>query len=304
MYAMSLLLMLGCTADLHTDGGDAGQRVPIGVSASVAEGGGTRAATDLQVSQFDVGETFYVFFDGGSTTVPHALYTTTGLNGSTSLSEVVGNEQPYFTVAATVTTLHAYYPQTVTETASSFTVLADQMADGDYKQSDLMYATAPNVEKSGSSVTVPLQFTHKLVKLTIIVKVDNDISNITNVSLVGGYRTIDITDGTTCTLGTTLSDAITDNAPVLLYQDAAGTSTLSCAAVLPPQAIAGAFIKVTTATDGAVTYSTSKTLASGHNYTIVLNVSKANLTRTFAAVGEWTSPAEAYTDPDTKVHFQ
>ena len=304
MYAMGLLLMAGCTVDSQTEATDVEQRVAIGVSTSMTDGDGTRAATDLQVSQFAVGETFNVYFPDSKATVTHALFSVVDANGTTVLTEAEGNVQPFYTEGGTTVTLHAYYPQTVSETATSFTVQADQTADAAYMQSDLMYATTPDYARNKDvSVTVPLLFVHKLAKLTVVVKVDSDISNITNVSIVSGNRTIDITDGTTCTLGTTLSDAITAESPLTLYNDATGTAALSCAAVLPPQAIDGAFIKVTTASDGSTNYTTTKTLVSGHNYTIVLNVSRAVLARTYGEIGNWTEPTEAFEDPNAVVHF-
>jgi len=303
MYAIGLLLMPGCTADLPTEDGGAEQRVAIGVSTSLTDDG-TRAATDLQVSQFAAGETFNVYFPDSKATVTHALFSVLDANGTTVLTEAEGNAQPYYVDKGTTVTLHAYYPQTVSETTTSFTVAADQTQDADYKQSDLMYASTPDYARGTDiSVIVPLLFVHKLAKLTIIVKVDDDISNITNVSIISGSRTIDITDGTTCTLGTTLSDAVSEDAPLTLYNDATGAKAVSGAVVMPPQAIDGGFIKVTTASSGSVVYNTTKTLVSGHNHTIVLNISRAILARTYGEIGNWTDPAEEYTDPNANVHF-
>ena len=303
MYAITLLLMAGCSSDLQPESRDA-QLVPIGVSTSLADDDATRAAADLQVSQFAVGETFNVYFPDSKATVTHALFTTTDVNGATVLAEAAGNTQPYYVDKGTTVTLHAYYPQSVSETTASFTVAADQTGDEAYKQSDLMYAvTADYARATATSVTVPLLFVHKLAKLTVIVKVDEGISNITNVSIIRGNRTINITDGTTCTLGTSLSDAVSEGAPLTLYSDATGTASLSCAAVMPPQAISGDFIKVTTASNGSTVYNTTKTLVSGHNYTIVLNVSKAALAHTYGQIGDWIEPVEAYADPNAILHF-
>jgi len=292
-----LLLLTGCTADTFTVE-QATERIPIGVSASVSDV--TRASSELQVSQFDVNETFYVHFSDGDITEPHACYTTTTVNGTTTLA--TGSTQPFFVEGATTATLYAYYPQTVTETTTSFSVAADQTLDVNYKQSDLMFATA-EATKEGVTVNVPLQFYHKLAKLTIIAQVDADISNITDISIISGGRTINITDPLTCTLGTTISDALSAGSPLAVYQDATGVKRLACAAVLPPQDIAGDFIKVTTATDGSVVYNTTKTLVSGHNYTIVLNISRAALARTYAVINNWGEPSEAFTDPDDTLHF-
>ena len=300
--ATALLLTAGCSEDQLQERSDAG-RVAIGVSTALGDGT-TRAATDLQVSQFAAGETFNVFFPDAKATVEHALFSVVDANGTTVLTEAEGNEQPYYVDKGTTVTLHAYYPQTVSETATQFSVEADQTSDEAYKRSDLMYAaTADYARGTDVSVTVPLLFAHKLAKLTVIVKVDENISPITNVSIISGSRTIDITDGTTCTLGTTLSDAVSAEAPLTLYNNETGAASLSCAAVMPPQEIAGDFIKVTTATDGSTVYSTTKTLLSGHNYTIVLNVSKAVLAHTFNGIRNWSEPTETFEDPGAVLHF-
>ena len=295
------ILLAGCSADTPTDGVPKAL-VPIGVCTVMTGDGPTRAAANLQVSQFEAAETFCVHFGSGTAVLEDGrslistMFTTDGQGGATAAVK------PFFNPDATETTIRAYYPSTVSASSSSFTVQADQTEATGYKASDLMYATA-TATKSGTSVTVPLLFTHLLAKVIVIAHVEGDISNIKGVDIVSGYRTVDITDGSACTIGTTLSDGITADAPVSLYSDATGAATVTCAAVLPPQDIDGNFIRVTTLNSGTATYDVTRTLTAGHVYTVVLNISRAGLAPTLTAVANWSDPVEAYDDPNETLHF-
>ena len=293
LYSTALLLLMSCSQDSLT-GENEKSGVAINVTTAVTEGEGTRAATHVQEAQFDAGESFYVYFADNKATVANAKFTTSDANGSTVLA--ASSTQPFFANGENSVTLHAYYPETVTESSTSFSVLDDQISDANFKLSDLMYATK-EISRSGVSVTAPLLFTHKLAKIVVVVQAAAGISNITNVSIINGYRTIDITNGTACALGTGLSDAITVSSPITLYDDATGTTSVSSAAMLPPQAVSGNFIKITTASDGDAIYNVAKTFVSGHSYTVVLNLSKAGLARTLGVTSDWGNPEEVYTDP-------
>ena len=261
------LLFCSCTADVLTDGA-AGGRVPISVTASESPAGLTRAASNIQVSQFDQGETFRVYFPDGKATVQNALFTTSNARGATVLSE--GSEQPYFADNATEATLHAYYPFAVTHETTSFTVQADQSSSDSYKQSDLMYATA-SVLRDGTSVTADLRFTHQLPKVTVLAVAGGKVSAIRSIRLVSGYRTVNLSSPLTALPGTSLSDVVTEEDPLTLYSDAEGSTTISCSAVLPPQTIDGNFIQVLTDGD-TYTYTVTQTLRGGCSYTVPLHV--------------------------------
>ncbi len=157
LYLSLLALLSACAADNVPTTPFA--LVPISLTTS-SDSALTRAATGIQESQFDEGETFYVRFAGGAVVdgdkqvLLSTTFTTTDAVGSTK-----GARQPYFHPDAASATLYAYYPQTVTGSATSFTVESDQCSSAQYKASDLMYATT-TVQKSGCPPWCRARYVH------------------------------------------------------------------------------------------------------------------------------------------------
>ena len=285
------MLLSGCSAEILD--GHSGQ-VPIYLTASVQEGGAqgvTRAGTDVQSTQLPNGEEFYGYFPSGAT-VSSATFTADGSGGTTA------NPQPYFTFSGTETTVHAYHGKSggtdqVTNETTSFSVATDQSDDEAYKASDLMYATA-TVTKSDLSATGELQFSHKMAKIVVnVTSVTGEaITKITDVRIIGGSRTINVTNTTTCTLGSTLDDANSTSSYVTMYTGGTGKAAFTCAALIPPQTINGAFLLVKTDV-GDITYSlTNKTFDSGKSYTYSMAISydvTGELTATLASPGDVNS---------------
>ena len=265
LYSAALLLFAGCTADTLTEG-DTGGRVPIGVSV-VGAGDATRAGTQIQKSQFDAGETFNVYFASGSTT-ESAQFTTTNSVGATEVA--TGSSQPCFQEEAMQAVMHAYYPQTVSNKTTSFTVQQDQTDSIGFKQSDLMYATA-TATKSGKTVTAPLQFEHKMAKIVAMVTAGDSVQNIYSVRIVGGFRTISIPDGMTCMLGSTYSDPNSGSDYITMYDKPEGAAKVICAAMLPPQDINEDFLEIVT-DNGTYLSALTKVLQSSHTYNLAVVV--------------------------------
>lgn len=273
LYLSLLALLSACAADNVPTTPFA--LVPISLTTS-SDSALTRAATGIQESQFDEGETFYVRFAGGAVVdgdkqvLLSTTFTTTDAVGSTT-----GARQPYFHPDAASATLYAYYPQTVTGSATSFTVESDQCSSAQYKVSDLMYATT-TVQKSGSSVQTYLQFTHQLAKVVVIGVIGDRMTDLRSVQLVSGYRTIELADPLTVTPGTTLTDELSLSQPLTMYSSNTGVTALSCAAVLPPQTIGGTFIRFEGTDNGgrpvSYSYNLHKELQGGKAYTIALRV--------------------------------
>jgi len=291
-----LLLLTGCTAEEQSAAGTGMTPVSLTVSQS-----GMRAGTAVQSTQFDANQSFYVYFPtnvtvGSATTASNTTYTTTNASGNTNPAE-----QPYFNAGASSAAVHAYYPSTVTNSTTSFSVLNDQTGDGNYKASDLMYANITSLEKSGATVTGNLTFSHRMSKIIANVTAGTGVSVIKKVRIIGGYRTIAITDPLTCTLSTAagdLGDAVSDTEGgcVKMYENATGADHVQCAALLPPQTINGAFLKVET-DKGSVIYSlASKTLASANSYTFTITVNAAAIGSTVAITG-WTDNGNATVSP-------
>lgn len=260
----ALPLLAGCTVDTPAVS-DGGQRVPIGISVSTHA---TRAGTKIQKSQFDEGETFRVFFASGAT-VSTTQFTTTNNIGATTVAD--GSTEAYFLEDATQAELYAYYPNTVTNETTNFTVEQDQTSAGGFKDSDLMWAHG-TAYKSGTSAICPLTFTHKLSKIVVLVTAGEDVQKIYGVRIVGGYRTISISDGTTCELGSDYDNKNTRTDYITLWADANGDTAVVCAGMLPPQNISNEeFLEVTT-DNGTYHAKLTKVLEPSHTYNMSMVV--------------------------------
>ena len=282
LYPAALLLLAGCTADPLMER-EVGGQVPIGVSVS-SGGDHTRAGTHIQKSQFDDGETFYVHFASGANT-SGASFTTINSVGATAVAD--GYMQPCFQESATEAVMHAYYPQTVTNYTKSFTVQQDQTSAENFKMSDLMYATTTAV-KSGKAVVAPLQFTHKFAKIVAMVTPGETVQKIYSVRIVGGYRTVSISDSKTCTLGKSYSDPNSTDSYITMYDNPEGATEVICAAMLPPQDINEDFLEITT-DNGTYLSALTKVLESSHTY---------NLAVVVGAVKKTTGGGETTPDAD------
>ena len=298
MKAYAILLLAGCTAD---DLMERPGEMPVSLKTRVLLTGGelTRAGITVQGTQFDAGETFYAYFPSGvrvgnATSSSSTTFTTSDSDGATTPAT-----QPYFNVGTTTASVHAYYPyvsgKQVTNTTTSFTVEQDQSTDANYKKSDLMYATIGSLSKSGSTVTGTLTFTHKMSKIMVTAVKGEGITNIQSVRIVGGSRTINISTPQSCTLGSTLSNANTTSSYVTMWSGTS-TSTVDCAALIPPQTITGNFLQIVT-DKGTVTYSLdAKVFASGKSYQAILTVTDA-LVGTTIDLSEWTGTGDVVLTP-------
>ena len=279
-----LLVPVGCIEDdlsgtSPDGGGSVGEFAPIRLSASVVPQGGTeasltRAVTSIQSTQFDNGETFYAYFATAGVRIGNVVgnnttYTTDGSGNAAPAT------QPYFPAAVTSVDVHAYYPSSVTNSTTSFSVLQNQTSTANYKSSDLMYASCAATRSAGAATgSGSLTFSHRMAKIIVI---------------VGGHRTIDISTPQTCTLGTTLSDANTTSDYITVYTDGSSGS-VSCAALVVPEAggFTGEFLQIITDM-GTATYSlSSKVLASGSAYTFNITVSAAAIGLT-TTITTWTN---------------
>lgn len=283
------LLFAGCVADIQQEEPIQQGLVPINVMAAGSDGSLTRAGMEVQESQFQSGETFYVRFAAGTavdstnTALNNTLFTTTNGNGATA--PTTDSPHPFFEPSATSTTLYAYYPKTVTEATTSFVVADDQSTDSAFKASDLMFAETTAL-KSGKAVTIPLQFEHRLAKVTIMAMAVDSVKSISAIRIISGKRGIDIANPEICTLGSTLSHPISVSDPLKIYKNADGANVIFCSAMLPPQTIKGDFLAFDT-DDGVYTYSIRETeLKSDHNYALALRIGAASVTD---AVGTTTS---------------
>ena len=298
-----LLLPVGCIDDdlsgpSPVGGGSIGEFAPISLTASVvsqdgSQGGSetsiTRAGTSIQSTQFDNGETFYAYFATAGVRIGNVVgnnttYTTDGSGNAAPAT------QPYFPAAVTSVDVHAYYPSSVTNTTTSFSVLQNQTSTANYKSSDLMYASCAATRSAGAATgSGSLTFSHRMVKIIVSAAVGAGVNTITDVRIVGGHRTINISTPQTCTLGTTLTDANTTSDYITAYTGGS-TGSASCAALVVPEAggFTGEFLQIIT-NMGTATYSlASKVLDSGSAYTFNITVSAAAIGLT-TTITTWTN---------------
>ena len=277
-----MLMFSGCIEDdlsgaPHTGDPDTGELAAVRLTAIVSpqdesQGGSeasiTRAETSIQSTQFDNGETFYAYFATAGVRIGNVVgnnttYTTDGSGNAAPAT------QPYFPAAVTSVDVHAYYPSSVTNSTTSFSVLQDQTSTANYKSSDLMYATCAATRSAGAATgSGSLTFSHRMAKIIVSATVGAGVNTITDVRIVGGHRTINISTPQTCTLGTTLTDANTTSDYITAYTGGS-TGSASCAALVVPEAggFTGEFLQIITDM-GTATYSlSSKVLDSGSAYT-------------------------------------
>lgn len=298
-----MLMFSGCIEDdlsgaPHTGDPDTGELAAVRLTAIVSpqdesQGGSeasiTRAGTSIQSTQFDNGETFYAYFATAGVRIGNVVgnnttYTTDGSGNAAPAT------QPYFPAAVTSVDVHAYYPSSVTNSTTSFSVLQNQTSTANYKSSDLMYASCAATRSAGAATgSGSLTFSHRMAKIIVSAAVGAGVNTITDVRIVGGHRTINISTPQTCTLGTTLTDANSTSDYITAYTGGS-TGSASCAALVVPEAggFTGEFLQIITDM-GTATYSlSSKVLASGSAYTFNITVSAAAIGLT-TTITTWTN---------------
>jgi len=301
---LAAVLLAGCTAadDMSPQpvppvaDGDA---VPVSLTMATAgewgdgDGGkaGTRTTnTGLLATQFSSGDAFYAYFPSGVT-----VGSTTSASSTTFTHDASGNvnpaAQPYMNPGVSSATVHAYYPSGHRQTTASFSVLADQTRDENYKASDLMYATATLTKTAASTVTGALTFTHRMAKIIVTATADTNkgVTAVTKVCLLNCCRTATFSTPLSCTMNT--SSGFSNKEAITLYNNTTGAASVSCAGLIPPQTISNQqFLEVTVKTAGGLTgtatYSLTKTFAGANAYTYRITVNLAAVGTT-TAITAW-----------------
>ena len=251
---------------------------------------GTRTtSTELQSTQFAQGEAIYVYFPsnvtvGTTTSESSTTYQTTNASGATTPAT-----QPYMNSNIQTADIHAYYPSSHRQNATTFSVQTDQTGDANYKASDLMYATTSVTKTAAATVTGSLTFSHRMAKIIVTATADTGkgVSAVTKVRIIGGYRTATIATPLSCTMKTDdgFSNQLSTSSAITLYDNSTGAASVSCAGLIPPQTIDSgtAFLEVTVKTAGGLTgtatYSlpAAKIFASGNAYTCTLSVNLSSI---------------------------
>lgn len=264
--AIAALALTACSNDDEIKvGGD--NAILLTSSLDVAE---TRAATDIQTSAFDAGETVDVYItehNGGNnpTTYPQPIEYTTGAGGALTVGT-----QYYYPTSGNGVNIYALYPATA-ETGKLFTIAEDQSTDANYKASDLMYGKPATNPVSPSANAVDIQFSHLLSKVTINLKPGENVTSLdgAKVELIGVKPSTTLTaskDG--CSIG-----AASGTATSITVMTATETVT-SGSAIIVPQTLPEMFLQVTLggATLTGKLSTGEPTLVAGNAYTYDITV--------------------------------
>lgn len=265
--AIAALALTACSNDDEIKvGGD--NAILLTSSLNVAE---TRAATNIQTSAFDAGETVDVYItenNGGNnpTTYPQPIEYSTAAGGALTVGT-----QYYYPTSGNGVNIYALYPATAA-TGELFTIKEDQSTDANYKASDLMYGKpATNNPVSPSANAVDIQFSHLLSKVTINLIAGANVTSLdgAKVELLGVKPSTTLTaskDG--CSIGAASGDAT----PITVMT--ATETVTSGSAIIVPQTLPEMFLQVTL--DGATLTgklaSGAPELTAGYAYTYDITV--------------------------------
>ena len=265
--AIAALALTACSNDDEIKvGGD--NAILLTSSLNVAE---TRAATDIQTSAFDAGETVDVYItenNGGNnpTTYPQPIEYSTAAGGALTVGT-----QYYYPTSGNGVNIYALYPATAA-TGELFTIKEDQSTDANYKASDLMYGKpATNNPVSPSANAVNIQFSHLLSKVTINLIAGANVTSLdgAKVELLGVKPSTTLTAGIN---GHSITAASGDATPITVMT--ATETVTSGSAIIVPQTLPEMFLQVTL--DGATLTgkldSGAPTLTAGNVYTYNITV--------------------------------
>lgn len=281
--AIAALALTACSNDDEIKvGGD--NAILLTSSLNVAE---TRAATDIQTSAFDAGETVDVYItenNGGNnpTTYPQPIEYSTAAGGALTVGT-----QYYYPTSGNGVNIYALYPATAA-TGELFTIKEDQSTDDNYKASDLMYGKPAANPVSSNANPVQIQFSHLLSKVTINLKAGDYVTSLdgAKVELLG------VKPSTTLTAdkdGCNITDA-TGTAADITVMTATASST-SGSVIIVPQTLQETFLRVAIG-DAVMTGKLSTgapTLVAGsvHIYDITVNMRGQALEIT-SSITPWT----------------
>lgn len=314
--ACAVLVALASCSNDHVISQPGAEDTPIRIQANVGAVT-TKAASDIQGSQFQAGEIIGIFLKEhlttGQTKVTDYSNPITGTVNSTDQSKIDLGSTQYFPSNGRSVDCLAIYPKQfnsldIDDNTHSFSVQEDQSSDDKYKASDLMYAYKENTTKGNP---IQLTFTHLLSKIIVEVVADASVSqsvlNNVYVDLLNTNKTIDITvpdiaqgsvsSTKSVTVGTTTSESKTINLGQPTYTS--GNKTGEVAAIIVPQTINSStqFIKVrlnntggTGADYATYTYAPSSnvTFAGSTSYKYTITIKAGSISVENVQITPWT----------------
>lgn len=265
--AIAALALTACSNDDEIKvGGD--NAILLTSSLDVAE---TRAATNIQTSAFDAGETVdvYITENEPGTNETHynqPILATTKTGGALDLQD----GPYYYPTSGNGVNIYALYPATAA-TGELFTIKEDQSTDANYKASDLMYGKPATNPVSPSANAVDIQFSHLLSKVTINLIAGANVTSLdgAKVELLGVKPSTMLTAGIN---GHSITAASGDATPITVMT--ATETVISGSAIIVPQTLPEMFLQVTL--DGATLTgklaSGAPELTAGYAYTYDITV--------------------------------
>jgi len=274
-FAVAAAVLTSCSSDEVSDN----ESNVINLSAQVSGTTRATATEELQNTQFVAGKTIHVdvFETGQTTPYTNGDYTTTDGAGGMSGNLVYPASKQNIDI-------EAYYPSTVTYSATTFTVSATQQTAAQYQGCDLMYAKLQNQPKKEEH---QLTFSHALSKVIVNLLAGNGVSasditsKVTAVTLNGSKLTANINKGVVSSASGSTSSI-----------DVTGSNVLSNVGIIVPQTITSgtAFISVTY---GGQTYtyslSSDKVFAAGKQYTYTLTLNAGGISLKSQTITDWVS---------------
>lgn len=268
--AIAALALTACSNDDEIKvGGD--NAILLTSSLDVAE---TRAATNIQTSAFDAGETVdvYITENEPGTNETHynqPILATTKTGGALDLQD----GPYYYPTSGNGVNIYALYPATAA-TGKLFTIKEDQSTDANYKASDLMYGKpATNNPVSPSANAVDIQFSHLLSKVTINLIAGENVTSLdgAEVELLGVKPSTTLTAGIN---GHSITAASGDATPITVMT--ATETVTSGSAIIVPQTLPEMFLQVTldgaTLTGKLASGAPELTAGNAYTYNITVNM--------------------------------
>ena len=237
-------------------------------------------ALDYQSTQIVAGQQVGVTITGAKTDDHYNVAWSVGENGALTNT---GNAVYYGSGDATIIAYHPYN-STWTGTSHSFSVNTDQSIEENYRNSDLLWATAAS---SKTENAVPLTFTHKLAKINVTLVPEEDTMDLSGATISICNTKISTTFNPT---NGTISDASGD--PQEIKAGVTTAEAYTASAIVVPQTVnsGSQFIKIALGEKiFYYTLSAGKELKSGysHNYTLTVKEQKVEV-KGDSEIKDWT----------------
>ena len=292
-----VLLLGACSKDEQVPQDNSDNRVNITGYTIFSDGVGlTRSAdtTLLHTSGFNSTDEMNVYTYNNGKLFTAGVYRAKGTNNELTA------ETPVYWPASGTSDIMAYYPKTVTNTTTSFTVKYNQSNNVDYKASDLMVSYKTNQSKA-SNYEQTLNFSHKLARVKVVVSCGEGFSaTMKEIRMMNVYRTIGFNPST----GEIEAEILSNKGNIIMQTGGTATS-MTAVALVPPQTIDAdnKLIEIDTS-EGTAKYNpvikynntieetvTKLILEKGKSYTINLTLTKSNL-RVGATFVVWEEDSE------------